>query len=152
MSNDTINTVVENADIQTIVENREIDSQLQGTINITTLIVDDMLLIDLLALEDIAIAIVVTSSGYNADSGNPSAFFGKVIGISNAAILANNIGKIVTDGEVTYSGWSWTRGTELFLNGTAISATAPSTGFIQRIGTAKNATTIVLEISQPILL
>ena len=150
--NNTANTIVQNEDISSVVQNRETDTQLQDTISVTQLIVDDMILLDILASQYIPIASVVTSTGYNADSGNPSAYMNKVIGISNAAISSGNIGKVVTSGEVSYSGWNWTRGSQIFLNGTSLSTTAPSTGFSQMIGTAKDSTTIVIEISQPILL
>ena len=94
---------------------------------------------------------MVTATGERADSGNP-AHYGKVVGITQVEVLSGFIATLVTDTEVTNPSWSWSPGDVLFLNGTSISTTPPASGFIQIIGVARTATTIIVQLQPPILL
>jgi hypothetical protein len=92
-----------------------------------------------------------TITGDLADSGN-SAHLGKVIGLSENQTNIGFSAKIITDGLVQNSGWSWTAGSPIFLNGTILSQTPPSSGFIQQMGIAEASDTILVDVSFPILL
>ena len=97
--------------------------------------------------ENISQGNVVNSDGSKADSSVVGKR-NKAIGIANAAITSGFSGDVVTEGVITYGSWSWTAGDIIFLNGTSLSTTAPSTGFIQIIGKAISATKIEVKISQ----
>jgi hypothetical protein len=107
--------------------------------------------ISIVATVNIPAYSVVTSSGVSADSGNPG-FRGKIIGVNPIAILAGFSGPVTEAGEVQNLGWSWNSGDVVFLNGTSLSTTSPGTGFSQKIGTAKNASTLVIELGEPVLM
>lgn len=106
----------------------------------------------LVATEDIATFKVVTSTGKNADSAN-LAHLGRVIGISKVPIPNGFAGAVAQTGELTNAGWTWSGpGVVLFLNGTAISETAPGTGFVQKVGVAVNGNKMIVELGDPIML
>lgn len=93
----------------------------------------------------------VTSLGTVADSTNV-AQRNKVIGIAIAAVGSGFIGQAVGFGKIVNYAWSWTIGDKIFLNSTILSTTAPTTGFIQIIGTATAANTIDVKLAQSTLL
>jgi hypothetical protein len=97
--------------------------------------------------ENISQGNVVNSDGSKADSSVVGKR-NKAIGIANAAISSGFSGVVITEGAITYGSWGWTAGDIIFLNGTSLSTTAPSSGFIQIIGKAISATTIEVKISQ----
>lgn len=107
--------------------------------------------VTLLASESIPAYQVVTSHGLNANSSTLG-HIGRVVGISMGAIASGFTGPIAQSGSLTNPAWSWTPGVLLYLNGTTISATAPSTGFSQKVGVAVTATTMIVEMDDPILL
>lgn len=86
-----------------------------------------------------------------ASSAN-SSHFGTVIGITTAAAEQDETAEILTVGHVTEPSWSWQPG-ELFLgvNG-LLTQTAPTSGFLQVIGTAVSPTRALIEPEQPIRL
>ena len=94
----------------------------------------------------------VISTGKVADSSNPSQSFGRVIGVASAAISSGSAGQVITSGLVTNPLWSWTTGDPIFVNGTSLASTPPSSGFVQQIGTALTPTSIVVSITDPVLL
>lgn len=101
------------------------------------------------ALENIPAYSPATASGYIADSSN----LGKICsGVSLTAITSGLAGNMATSGEISNIAWSWSTGDRLFLNGVIISKTAPTIGYVQQIGVAKNATTIIININNIILL
>lgn len=93
----------------------------------------------------------VTSTGLAANSAT-TAHFGKVIGVTLAAIASGFSGLVQVAGQLTNPAWAWSTGDLIFLNGASLSSSPPGTGFVQPLGTAKSATTIILEIGTPILL
>lgn len=107
--------------------------------------------LDIQAAEDIPAYTFITVTGFKADSAN-IAHYGKVIGIVQLATLTGFIASAVDEGEITNVAWSWSPGAKLFINGVAISATPPSSGFSQMVAVARNATTIIVRIEPPILL
>lgn len=103
------------------------------------------------ATEDIAAFVVVTSQGKNANSGTLSGI-DRIIGISDAAIATGFSGTVTMIGVIENPIWSWSTGDPIFLNGSSLSTIAPSTGFTQRIGTAKNSTTVYVDLGEPVML
>jgi hypothetical protein len=101
--------------------------------------------------ENLPAFVAVTSTGLRANSST-FAHFGKVIGIIIAAVNLGFSGDVTVIGEVQNLGWSWTAGDVIFLNGNSLASSAPVSGFSQKIGTAKNSTTIVVELETPVLL
>jgi hypothetical protein len=75
-----------------------------------------------------------------------------MIGMVTEAVANGQIGIAMVDDEVTNLSWAWSPGSKLFLNGTNLSLTAPSTGFSQMVAVARNAQTIIMRISQAVLL
>ena len=72
--------------------------------------------------------------------------------IATAPILSGFNGSVVGFGKITNPLWAWTVGDRIFLNGTSLSTTAPSSGFIQIIGVAIASDTIDIKLAQSILL
>ena len=94
---------------------------------------------------------VATTTGYVADSSN--VFHKSIIaGISIDDIESLHSGKVVFEGEVENENWTWTRGDVLYLNGTTISTTPPTTGFIVTLGSAISPFRVLVNISVSILL
>lgn len=105
----------------------------------------------IVATENIPAFVAVTTSGKIADSGN-LAHLGKVVGISTAAIANGFSGDVQFIGEMVNALWAWTAGDSIFVNGAGLSSIAPSTGWSKKMGTAKNATTIIIEMEDTVLL
>jgi hypothetical protein len=111
----------------------------------------DAVTVSLVATEDLPAFSVVTSKGKNADSSVISGIE-KVLGISQSAIANGFSGDITVIGEITNPGWSFVAGDVLYLNGASLSTVAPSTGFTQKIGTAKTSTTVYVSLGEAVLL
>lgn len=86
-----------------------------------------------------------------ADSSDVT-HIGKCIGITmNAASIGETL-EIAISSEITEPSWNWAIGPiYLGVNG-LLTQTVPSTGFVQRIGTAVSATRVVVLVHQPILI
>ncbi len=88
-----------------------------------------------------------------AANSEESSHVGRVVGMSLEAIAAGNTGEVQFHGLITNPAWTLTPGDPYFLSsGGEITDTAPLSGFIQRVGTAKSATELILKLSEPILL
>lgn len=101
--------------------------------------------------ENIAAYELVNSDGSKADSS----VVGKrdwLIGVANAAINSGFAGTVTLIGDIINTSWNWTAGNIVYLNGTSLSTTPPTTGFVQMIGTAKDNHTLEIKISQSILI
>lgn len=93
----------------------------------------------------------VTNQGQIADSANLGDM-GQFLGL---AMNDADTGFIVTCllvGVITNLSWSWSPGDKVYLNGTTLSTTPPSSGFSQMIAVAKSADTLIVRPQQPILL
>ena len=78
---------------------------------------------------------------------------GRVVGMVTENIAEGVDGKAQTAGEVTNPLWNLVPGSAYFLaSGGEIGVDIPVTGFIQRVGVAKNATKLLLSLSEPILI
>ncbi len=107
--------------------------------------------VNIAATENIPAFVAVTTSGKIANSSN-LAHLGKVVGISVAAIASGFSGAVQLIGELTNPAWAWTSGDSIFVNGAGLSASAPATGWIKKLGTAKTPTTVIIELEESILL
>jgi hypothetical protein len=94
---------------------------------------------------------VATVTGKLGDSSS-LAFYGKVIGVAQTTISPGFSGEIQVFGLIVNPLWTWTPGAAVFLNGSSLSQTAPSAGFLQQIGIAKNSQTLFIDVTAPILL
>lgn len=108
-------------------------------------------LVDVTMQDAVPAYVMVTADGRRADSSN-SAHFGKVVGMTTQAYSIGAVASLVDDDEVTNTGWAWSPGAKLFLNGTNVSTTPPSTGWSQMIGVARSANTVIIQLRPPILL
>ena len=103
------------------------------------------------ANENISAYSVVTADGYIANSATVNQR-NRIVGINPTAISNGFAGDVVAGGKITNAAWSWTPGDKIFLNGTSLSTTAPSTGFVQMLGIANKSDTIEIQIKQAVLL
>ena len=101
--------------------------------------------------ENIVIGDVVNSDGSKANS---SIVIKRdwIIGVAAANIASGSTGQIILIGDLVNPSWAWTSGSILYLNGTALSTTPPTTGFIQKVAIAKSSTTITVQLNNSILL
>ena len=104
------------------------------------------------ASENLPILSPVNFNGLLANSANTDLPNSICIGISIEEILNGNEGKIKTSGIIESSSWNWVENGTLFLNGNTLSQVKPESGFIQKIGIAKTANSILLKISDGIIL
>ena len=93
----------------------------------------------------------VTVDGLLANSAT-LAHKNKVIGLVWATVASGFSGNALLEGEMTNPLWTWTAGSPLYLNGTTLSQTPPTTGFLQRIAVARTDMTIIIQPKHPILL
>lgn len=95
---------------------------------------------------------VVTMSG-NYASKDISADKFNVLGVTQGAVISGATATVTTFGEITEGSWNWTAGLPVFLSTNGLmTQTAPTTGFRLIIGRAKTATTIFVDISEPIVI
>lgn len=94
---------------------------------------------------------VVGGQAVHADKDTPD-HTGRVVGISlNAATLGDTV-TVQTEDSLSHGGWSWT-GRYVFVNSAGqLTDTRPVTGFSQRIARVLNATTILIDIDDPVIL
>jgi len=106
---------------------------------------------EIVASENITLGQVINSDGTVANS----AVVGKrdwIVGVSNESVLNGFPCTVVLIGEATNLSWAWNEGDVVYLNGNTLSTTAPSSGFIKRIGTAKSGTVLEVNIGVSILI
>ena len=98
-------------------------------------------------------AVVLNGSGQAiyADRSTPSHAH-KVLGITTGAASSGASVTIRTRGEMTEGSWAWTLDQPIFLSTSGLlTQTAPTSGFVARIGFPINATTIYIDIHQTIV-
>lgn len=107
--------------------------------------------IEFLAAEFIPAFSLVTANGRIANSSTP-AHFNQVIGMTIVDTANGARGEATVDGEIVNNSWSWSPSSKLFLNGSTVSLSAPSSGFSQLVAVARNNQIIIMKIAQAILL
>jgi hypothetical protein len=101
-----------------------------------------------------AVIIAGDTKVYRGDRADLS-HAGRLVGVTLASVAgADEEAQIATDGTVTNPAWTWTPDTRLFLGTTGgITDVVPTSGgFLQPIGKALSADTIILELGAPVLL
>lgn len=93
---------------------------------------------------------IVTVSGEIADSSNVN-HRNKILGMDISGTTFNTGGKAVYSGIIEKLSWNWS-GSVLFLNGTSLSSTPPTTGFCCEIAKVLSPTSILIGIKKAILL
>lgn len=88
---------------------------------------------------------VVANKVYAASSSDPS-----VIGLVRDTVAATFTAKVVTSGSLVLAGLS--AGSPYFVGAGVITLTAPSSGYVIRVGTAFKSDTLIVNIEEPILL
>ena len=106
--------------------------------------------VSIVAHESINQFSVVTNTGYHADSSN-LLHRGRVKGIALTSIANLTSGYVISEGVIDNPAWTWTTGQIIYLNGTSLSITPPTTGFRVIIGEAITATKLYVHISESIL-
>jgi hypothetical protein len=94
---------------------------------------------------------VVTIAGVPASSNN-LAHVNKIAGVLTTSVPEGYEVDAVAEGEVTNPSWTWDAGMVLYLNGTTISQTPPTTGFVVKIGQALTTTMIYVHLSESVVL
>lgn len=99
--------------------------------------------------DDVPAYYAVTSTGVAASSNDP-AHVGRVIGIITENAENGKSQIVITAGMISNPAWSFTPGSPVYLNGNTLSNTAPSVGFVQRIGVATSANTLIVQLGPSI--
>lgn len=86
-----------------------------------------------------------------AADGTNITHFGKVLGIVKSNAPENALASVCETGEITNPAWNLISGASYFLiSGGCISTNPPESGFIQKVGVAKNAKTLNVKLAEPI--
>lgn len=107
--------------------------------------------VEYIAQDNIPIYTVVTIDGLRANSSTVG-HSPKVLGISRTATAPTFTGEAIVEGEINNPAWTWSVGQNIYLNGTSLSATPPSTGFSKVIGRALGTTTLLVELEESYIL
>jgi hypothetical protein len=131
-----------------ITENVQTVETLQGTLNLTF----DGTTASVTAATALGGHRVVTMDGNYASKDNSADKF-SILGVTQGAVSSGHTTTATTFGAITEPTWTWTPGLPVFLgtNG-LLTQTAPTTGFRIIIGRAITATTMFVDISEPIVL
>ncbi len=99
------------------------------------------------------IAVAASAAGVvPADAATP-ALAGALLGIAATAALAGGSIEIQGAGQMEFGGWAWTPGAPVYAGaGGVLTQVPPTTGFLQIVGVAQDATTLVIALGDPILL
>lgn len=103
------------------------------------------------AAENIAAFEVITSE-FKVGNSATVADVNKQLALSVTTTTNGTKGLAVVNGLVINPAWTWTIDADIYLNGTSLSETAPTTGFAVVIGKASRADAIVVNIGNPTLL
>lgn len=108
-------------------------------------------LVNIVVSENIAQFELVNGDGSKADSSVANKR-NKLVGFAVNNIVSGFAGDVQQVGSIQNGSWAFTQGDIIFLNGTVASASAPGSGFIQKIGVAIASDTIELDINPAILI
>ena len=106
--------------------------------------------IPIVAAESIPAFSPVKINGLIANSATP-ADNGRLAGIASTSIVSGFTGNVRKDGLLVTS-LTLTPNLDVFVNGTSLSNTPPTSGWVQKVGLAKSVNTILIEIGPAILL
>ncbi|MBS3025576.1 hypothetical protein [Acidiphilium multivorum] len=99
------------------------------------------------------LAVAASSGGVvPADSGTV-AIAGAVMGIAATAAIAGGSLEVQAAGQMEFGGWAWTPGAPVYVGPAGVlTQTPPAAGFLQIVGVAQDATTLVIALGDPIIL
>lgn len=109
------------------------------------------LFIEVVASSYIPIFFPINLSGVVANSTKLHKV-GRCHGLASDNTLVGTAGRFQCTGTIQNTAWSFIPGENVFLNGYNLTHSIPTTGFVQKLGTAKNNNTLVLNIGEPITL
>lgn len=101
--------------------------------------------IQIAATTDIPRWSCVTSNGELADSNTP-AHQGHIIGVTDGQMFNGRWGAPTVFGSLFNLQWAWAPGGPIYLNGTVLSQTPPGVGFVQQVGLALTAQSMLVKI------
>lgn len=93
---------------------------------------------------------VALGTVYLADKDNV-AYVQDTLGLTTTVSTTGNPVTIQTGGEITDAGWAWIAGHVFMGDSGELTQTPPTVGILQKIGTALTATSILIDIDDPIL-
>ena len=99
--------------------------------------------------DDVPAFYAVTSTGVAASSNDPS-HVSRVVGIITENAVAGKPQIVIVSGMITNPAWSFTPGMPVYLNGNTLSNTAPTIGFVQKMGVATSASTLIVQLGPSI--
>ena len=106
--------------------------------------------VNVTAAENLSGHRIVTVEGYYASKDTANDKF-KVLGITTGAVTNGSEATVQISGYVTEAGWNFTVGNPVFLSTNGhLTQTVPTDGFRLIVGKPKTATTLFLELSEPI--
>ncbi len=109
-------------------------------------------LINITATTDLGGHRVVTVHGEYADCSQVNQAF-SVAGVTLQAVAQGASVQVQSAGEITESSWNWIIGQPVYLGGSGqLTQIPPTSGFVMVLGVPVNATTLLIDIQQPIIL
>lgn len=94
---------------------------------------------------------VVTVEGLYASKDTSSDKF-KILGVTMGAVNNGESSTVTTHGTITESSWNWTVGSPIFLSTNGqLTQTPPTSGFRIIIGIPRTATSMFVNISEPLI-
>ncbi len=112
-------------------------------------LVENLAQTEVVFTDDVPAYYVVTSTGVAASS-NDVTHIGRVVGIITENAQAGKSQIVIVSGMIINPTWSFIPGSPVYLNGNTLSNTAPSSGFVQRIGVATSANTLIVQLGPSI--
>jgi hypothetical protein len=98
-------------------------------------------------------AVSASSAGLSPADSTNAALAGSVIGVATNGANAGATVTVQAQGPVSFNGWSWIPGEPVFVGAAGVlTQSPPSVGFSQVIGVAETATTLIVDLSSPVLL
>ncbi len=130
----------------TVRQSGVVVAQRFGTVNITQIGNTETVV----AAEALGGHRAVTVDGYYAGN-NIAGHAGKILGITTGAASAGAVATVQTHGKLTEPSWNWLVGSMVFLSTNGqLTQTPPTDGFRIILGRPVTATTLFVDISEPI--
>jgi len=89
-------------------------------------------------------------TAYLADKDD-IANIGEVLGLTTAVSTTGNPVTIQTGGEISDTSWTWSKGSVFMGDSGELTQTPPTVGVLQKVGTVLTATSILIDIDDPVL-
>jgi hypothetical protein len=146
-------TLVEVIDSRPVVTVTDQDRQITIPLNSPAIYQGHSILVGCGGLNAFQVVFMNPADGtaHAADGENPT-HSGLVIGIAAESKSAGQSARVQIAGEITNPAWDLEPCTTYYVgHAGTISITPPAVGFWQKIGVSKNATTLIINLGEPIL-